>query len=397
MTDEKEILRAQVFALSEQFGHVEATVKQLNTDPPELHEAMAKRFVNIFKERRAALDNLLKRVARGGDLMEIWETFGRERESCDALFRECLGYIGGVLLRKERLDRGINEVADALLRHVSAEADDKWERLTVLAAEGNFFTTSTEIIRLPFPDFTIWNLPVAVHELGHYRSTHDKLFTAKVEAARLKETQADARGGVKAAGALQKESYLHEFFADLFAIYTLGPAYAACCFVTRFSPSGKNFCEDGDTHPSDAKRGHLLLLALEEMNKESDPPFTGAIAALKGLWLRNLQATVKPGCTDVSYLKDLRFHLLRELFYSILGTSMSSAKYPKAGWARARALLDEFASGADAAQLVRDDDTIVDVLNGAWAWRLSRPSEDAAAVASVNLKALEMCRIIARR
>jgi hypothetical protein len=324
-----------------------------------------------------------------------------------------LGYLGGLLLRKDRLDWGINEIADALLKYIGSEADDEWRRLTIFAAGGNSFAEMTEIIRLPFPDFTIWNLPIAVHELGHYHSTHNELFATKLAAAKSAEAQAAEEGGGGAAAPpsyLQKESYLHEFFADLFAVYTLGPAYAACCFVTRFSPGDKNFCRDGESHPSHAKRGYLLIEALKEMNKTSDPHFTGAITDLKNLWQRNLQAAGGPECADDLMALDemnrtsdppfkgvIKFNLLRELFYSVLGKRVSSAKYPKNAWSRARSLLDELPSGKKAAELVKDDDTIVDILNSAWAWRLSKKVENAEAVAEINRKALEMCRLIARR
>lgn len=394
MTNEKAILRAQVLALSEQLERAEETLKRPEVEPEELREAMAKRFANLFNVRRGELNNLIKDVGRGSDLLPLWGKFALQRKACEGLFAECLGYLGGLLLRKDRLDWGINEIADALLAHVSAAADDDWRRLTVLAAGSNSFAEMTEIIRLPFPDFTVWNLPVAVHELGHYHSTHNKSFATKLEEA--KRTQAQAAPGDEAAtNLLQKEDYLHEFFADLFAVYTLGPAYAACCFVTRFSPGDANFGTDGGTHPSHARRGHLLILALEEMDKTSDPHFTGAVTALKNLWQQNLQSVGV--VTDAASIRDLKFNLLGELFYSVLGGKVSSARYAKDGWARARSLLDQLPSPAQADQLLREGDTVVDIINGAWAWRLSQPSEDAGAVVAVNRKALEMCRLIARR
>ena len=83
------------------------------------------------------------------------------------LFEESLALVEGALVRGAKLDNGLCQIADALLDELRTKADVAWGRFTILA-EGEFFGEMAQIIRLRFPEVSIWNLPIAAHEFGHF-------------------------------------------------------------------------------------------------------------------------------------------------------------------------------------------------------------------------------------
>ena len=87
----------------------------------------------------------------------------------------------------------------------------------------------------------MWDLPIAVHELGHHVGVG--LETDKVLDPLFDAAKSDYRA----------QRWIHEHLADIFATYTLGPAYACTCLLAPLDPTTDP--DRGDRyHPSDAMR-----------------------------------------------------------------------------------------------------------------------------------------------
>jgi hypothetical protein len=64
-----------------------------------------------------------------------------------------------------------------------------------------------------------------------------------------------------------RRSHLDEFFADIFATYTFGPAFACTVILLQFNPA-EAYTKRG-AHPRHEERVRLILQTLREMNKKA--------------------------------------------------------------------------------------------------------------------------------
>src|SRR6185312_1314217 len=382
------ILLAQIQTLLRQLESAQESLKDEQIGEG-LRKAAEYRFTNLINEARTRLESdkrYVNDVPDDYDLSEYWRRLTNEKEKCADLFKECLNFLGGALLRNiDRIDQ-LCQIADRLLLELSKRAGIEWNRFTILA-EGNFFTSATGIIRLPFPDYSIWNLPVAVHELGHYVGPRidkpdgsfpfeDKLQEIKVAYTNRAEAE-------------REKSFWQEEFSDVFATYALGPAYICSCLAAAFSPADISACEDGDSHPSYAKRAYLMLEMLKGMSDANQNQYDNIVVYLTDLWERTLIAGGKARCLDTATLSQLDSRLLE--LYSIVVLA-SSVEYK--AWTRASELAAGLRAKISVAQLVRPTDRIADVLNAVWLWRISEPKVTLSQLESVDAKAITMCRNI---
>jgi hypothetical protein len=313
-----------------------------------------------------------------------WDDFRRMRSDCRNLFSECLAFLEGALVRSAGLDDRICQVADALLADLSYRADIPWQRFTIMA-EGEFFTNLTEIIRLRFPEFSIWNLPIIGHEFGHFvaeelrKPDTSDLFVQILQGEGMhKPEEQDVR-------------LLHEQFADLFAAYALGLAFACTCILLHFDPGTAD--RDGREHPADAKRAHFILQALDKMDKtDVARPQLGIIEHLRTLWRQSLEAVGKPEPLAPEIIGQLN-NRLDELYVRVVDRRLAGVRYT--GWSQASLLSAELLSDKGAAQVLADFDskiTLPDVLNAAWLCRIQHWDRDI----QISEKALNLCLEIVR-
>lgn len=399
--DEHALIRAQVRALAQQIDWAEARLGEAKIDP-RISEAAKNGFGVLFAQRR----NELKNMQRPGSPLQAspysWKQLRNINLRCGELFQECIGFLGGALIRtgqKERQEEDICELADALLSELNGKLPKtvNWAGVTLLA-EANFFTETTGLVRLPFPDYGIWNLPIAVHELGHFVGPRvpDGVGGFPFEAILRKKEQDNSKqegpAQLSPAALAQQVSHLKELFSDIFAAYALGPAYACSCLLLRFNPQDDAACEDNATHPSQAKRAHAILKTLEQTSRGiTGDPYKKIIANLSALWATNLQAAGQLQHLMPDEIGPFEYEL-RPL-YNVVAKFLSTVRY--AGWERAaelRAALDSEPAAAAAA--LQPGDTIADVLNAAWLLRLSQDKENSSQVLRVQARAAALCRQI---
>jgi len=387
--NEYDVIVAQIDALAENLGRAERALGAQQIDP-DLREAVRIRFSKLISKQQKGLEKLREEVEGDLPLDECWYAFRYIRQECMPIFRECLAFLEGGLVRSAGIDDGICHVADALLDDLSYRADIYWARLTILA-EGELFDQTAEIIRLRFPEFSIWNLPISGHEFGHLVGQElrvlkpDGTYRYPIQEILQIEGQTNP----------QNVPFLREHFADLFAVYALGPAFACPCILLRFDP-GVAY-KDGKDHPSYAKRVHFILEALRRMDEAEGmlQPYRDIIEYLSGLWQRNLLAAKQPESLDQATIVQLNDWL--ERLYVQIDTHLPPyVRYR--GWSRAQRLSSELLSEKGAAQVLEDDDTLPDVLNAAWLCRIEQKDEDSYLVRRIGENAVELCReIIIRR
>jgi hypothetical protein len=347
---------------------------------------MEARFMRLVEDCRREIGELDDLLASGAPLKTCWDTFRATRETCLSLFREALAFMQGASLRQARLDGGYCDLADALLDELDSTGDLKWGRMTI-PAESEFFGDMAQIIRLRFPEVDIWNLPVAVHEFGHYVGprieltvTEDRRTRTRYPFQELLDREGD-RG-------LKWWYFAHEQFADVFATYVAGPAYPCACVFARFDP-GTAHDDRGPRHPSSAKRVELMLRTLRQMNGATTltADYGGVLEQLREGWRDDLHAAEQPTELDPEATRELD-RAFPEL-YRLVDDHLRVLRY--GGMNRAEELKN--ALSVDRPPLTADT-SIADVLNAAWLRRIDQWDEGPELVRDVGAAATMLSRRI---
>lgn len=220
----------------------------------------------------------------GEVVAEAWEAYGKVLDAeAGRLFTEYVDLLGGLALRDAGLDEGICQMADELIRRCSMVGgrDPIWYSMTVPARREAMEETLARIIRLGFPEWTIWAVPLGAVEFGHVVVKQNAVDLGVPEAT---NGEPDPDSVARA-----------HFLADTFATYALGPAYACAAILLRFNPL--HGYEVRDRRPPDAKRAYVVFETLERMN-EVGGYYTDLITRLRKPWDAVL-ARLNPGATPV--------------------------------------------------------------------------------------------------
>jgi hypothetical protein len=383
--DERSVLTAQIHTLHQRLSRAKDTLRLPQIDV-DLRERVLVRFDVSIRKQQQALRGVQEGLERELALAGCWDRFRDIQRDCEPLFQECLALVEGALTRTAGLDNGLCQIADTLLSHLSDRSGIPWGRFTIVA-ENEFFANMAQIIRMRYAEETIWNLPVVGHEFGHFVGP------------KLEVYGADGRSRYPFQALLERErqrglkywSLMHEHFADLFATYALGPAYAYTCILLRFDP-GTAYSE-GSGHPSAAKRVYFILNVLEKMDQAQEGvvrPYQDIIEELRGLWRQALEATRQPESLELAVIMELT-NLLNEL-YSLIDTELPYVQY--GGWLRAQRLAYELEPDNDTGPTLQNADTLPDVLNAAWLSRIRHWDKNDYVTRGIADKAVLLCREI---
>ena len=339
-------------------------------------------FANNRKKSLALLDD----VRRETNLAACWRSYATIDADLGALLDECMSLMHGTLDRQAGLDDGICDIADAFVEHLCHLADVSWQRFTVLG--GEYLTERTGVVRVRFPAESIWDLPFLAHEFAHvaepYIKADDGESQFEVVARFLNENAANA----------QEQAFLREHYADMAAVYAVGPMYGWAFIFQQSDPTSAFDLEGGlQTHPSAAKRMHVILRTFELLD-ETEPGggsvFAACRAQMAQLWETTLAAGRKPRKIPkrtVSQLDKQQAGLFR-----MIDENLPVLRY--AGWERARRLAAQVAAG----NLTPGDGVdIIDVLNAAWVMRLNQPAADTFALRHIGTSFEEICQLMARK
>ena len=209
------------------------------------------------------LTSLIAAVSHGSELVSERKTYQRINKTCHDLFGECLAISIGKAIRELALDANAFEIVEHLLGQLGEALQVPWPHVATLA-DSEYFATASQVIRIRFPALTIWDFPVAAHEFGHFVGPRLRSFNG----------ESTPYQSFRAVRDLGLPEHLEEYFADMIAVFTLGPAYIHSCLLHRFDPAG----EDGTTHPADARRAHWILASLEYIADHCENPASSMFA-----------------------------------------------------------------------------------------------------------------------
>lgn len=345
-------------------------------------DAEMRRRINIRLETDLTkglktLTSLQQQVQNGAELSLSWVKFQTDRRESARVLHECLAFIEGALVRANNIDGGVCRIADAMLCELNHLTDVGWSRFTILA-DGEFFAGLSGIIRLRFADVSIWNLPVCAHEFGHFVGKKDPNLDEIISREKRKEPRYDP--------------FLQEHFADLFATYTVGPAFALNCVLLRFSPSGA--FQEGSTHPSDAHRVWWMLQTLRRMEKRQSPGprlYDHMVTKIQELWTSSLIAAGDN--KELPARETARLGEWLDELFDAIDTSFPRARF--GGWMRAEEMAEQLRKKRP--PTLHKEDDIPGILNAAWLCRSESDYGDGYEVSWLADQALRLCQEVTER
>lgn len=332
----------------------EATFKkELNRRMGPWFETINGRLDSLNKAKPDEIDQLVE---------EAWREYTNIiSEKNQLIFSEYFEFLGGLALRDAGLEEGICRIADELMRGCGSVGITEWSALTIPASKEA--STLARSIRMRFPEWTIWAVPLTAHELGHVvirdPGSPDLEKYVRSQFPRSKT----------------KQQHMRVFLADAFATYVMGPAYACSVILLRFNPRASN--QDKGTYPPDAKRAQVVLTMLRKMYEQhplDNPPYGEILEKLQSAWdvaRKKRQPKLSNTLSDDDRLLDRWTDLVLEE----LGEAYANGLYKGNLWDSTQQALELVLRGDDPAVELEGDEEWRDVLNAAWAYRMNS-SED---------------------
>jgi hypothetical protein len=366
-------LKQRINALYDASERALQALPEIETLDRTLSKRLDNRLVSLLMDSRDRLAGL------DSDGMDVAGAV----QSAQELLDEVLGFVYGATARRVRLDGGLCQLAEVWLDDLSDRADLRQVGV-VIPSETEFVVTVTEVIRLRYIHDGIYGLPVAAHEYGHFvaghlvrKGTKDGLpnWTFPVsEALRNAASEAD-RPNLWLLG--------HEVFADSFATYVCGPAYANMCLRLRFHPAVAAFTV-AKTHPPPEARARIILATLERMAADESGGFLPmAVGTLRRFWASASNIAAEPKRPDLDFLA--------QESWDILDNNRHTRQLRYRTYSRAYELADWLLEADDP---LREGDTIADVLNAGWCRRLREDGQDR--IGEIARRMHELCRKLAK-
>ena len=318
-------------------------------------------------ERIDALNKQRSKIANGSPAATNWK--GTKSEGAESLLDESLLYLQAARARGPNADLDLCEIADAMFGEFAKAAGLEWNSFSVFAATDTF-DAKTQVIRVRYPLSDIWDLPVGMHEFGHFLSSrlrqqrpdgsaflpfqeHKDLFVPPKN-----DAGEELRRGVN------WRAQVEEIFADVCAAYAGGPAFAYSCLLVRFDPAAANERSDAE-HPTYAERAYAILQTLARRNNE-DPGRNGLATIIERLdqcWQGACVAAESPVQIGADYQKWLGGQV--SALYGMLKSGAGGLRFSR--WESAAQKLQWLEESQPPSST--GDFSIAELLNTAWMCR----------------------------
>lgn len=302
-----------------------------------------------YDEMLTKVYEALRNVGSEEDLRAVWAVFEDllhgQIEPLEPLFNDYVDLLGGLALRSLGIGHETCQRADFLLRQLRTRSTGpSWNSVAVPAHAEALDMTPAQLIRLGFPGWTIWELPLAAHDFGHAVAASIDPIKKTIEAERWQP---------------YGERFLTTLFADGYATYSLGPAYACAALLLRLDPAASVIGSANE--PSDALRAQMTLGMLRAIN-DDDTTYNEIIGELDTEW--RAAANQQAGAPGSAELSDERVDRWCETVYELLHHEMSNAEYSASRWKMISGWVLEVGSGR--VPTPNADTEVRDVLNVAW-------------------------------
>ncbi len=390
----KEQFPSCVSQLKELFAELKQDIDELEHDMVDLPDAgplqssLGRRCNQVGRKIRDLKENVENAdpAAFGG----LWNDFDELlKEQAKPLFAEYVEFAGGLAMRDNAVEDRVCQMTDELLKELS---DVTKNALTVPARQAALSTIMTSVIKVGFPEWTVWGIPLAGHEAG----------------LRIAEDDQTVKEHVEESGSGLSKELRKSLFADIFATYTLGPAYACAAILLRFEPH--HVLAVGDD-PSDIDRAWLILKVLDSLgqpgswNDYSEQPtsYFETVRTLRDLWEEAVVSLASQGVSpdpragehpDIQRFLDDTWDVLIDSsqFHPFNGVR-SEAVERRDRWDETQKLADYLllpqapGEGVQAPAFKRQD--VIELLTAAWRARLTDQERSTTRIAR---KALDLWR-----
>jgi hypothetical protein len=129
---------------------------------------------DAVNQRREELDGLAATLNAPGGLPDeaararAWEKCLQIEADCGRLFADYLDLVRGVALRDSGLDDGLCRIADELVLELGPFGSISWKSLTVPASRERYDSPVASFVRIGFPEWSVWTLPLAAVEFASF-------------------------------------------------------------------------------------------------------------------------------------------------------------------------------------------------------------------------------------
>lgn len=356
-----------IHGLTNKLKYAEGSLSRILKHRVEIAESKEKTFqdrvIGKAEEGITSLQDVLGSLdgedggAAERDMAAAWSRYREALEKqSEPLFAEYVDLLRGLALRECGLEDGICQLADQLLAGFDRVGRFSWESLAI-PAHGTSTSTRARTIRLGFPEWTLWALPLSAFELGRVVVREQKQLTEYVNQQMVEFGKEDA--GIRQS--------VEESLAEAFAVYTAGPAYACAALLMRLDPSPIG--QEAGELATDGERAQMVLEGLKQAAEESkSAPFDSIREELEAAWTEAIQQT---GARPVNQEEADRCTQRMEFFWDwksrLLASYSGKSLVRVAKWASL--LLNE----PDEIEVQGKE--ISDVLNTAWLCRLGNPEK----------------------
>ena len=352
--------------------------------PAASRTAVSGRFLRLLSEQLYLLGEARNTPAAGSSAPVAWADLARLEEQARPVLREALEFIGAALLAGYGLDQvrrparagpptvGVTALADEILADYAQRTGVGRGAHTILGTQP-LLETATDVIRVRFPDLGPWSLVLIAHEFGHLVARDTAAFSTW-QARQV----AKAASGEVPAGILS--SRLEELFADVFATYIAGPAFACATVVLYLDPVSATASRGG--HPSHADRVDAILGTLHSMNDEERltaahrGPYDDVLAELDATWSAALTKAGTP--PNRPWDGGARQPAARELGVLVRRYYRLGAGYRPERWNWAQKFARQLLQAPGGVHIAAQADTdttdrprLGDLLNALWAARMA--------------------------
>lgn len=288
-----------------------------------------------------------------------------------------LDYVAGLCFLHDVVDGGISAIANALIAELVCASTD----LDALAIPGRGTrdgvrdvsradAEQSKVVYLGFPEWTVWALPLAAHELWHIARDQAQLghqfsIVVRQKLASLSDAQIDA---------YWRDPLFNKCIADAFATYTMGPSYAYAALVLALDP----------VREDDRQRAWTILRTLQRVAGRDELNVDTTHVDLARLWKGALEQAEHP---EVEVLSPLVAWL--DVFLEYLdrvAANTRNLRFDTKQWTAVREDLKQKVVGQ--AGTCDRDISLRFVLTAAWEARIEQP-ERFGAIAD---RCAELCR-----
>jgi hypothetical protein len=312
IAQELEATEKTMAAVVDELKRAEAEIRSMQAKCYRINEHEIGAAITSYLEQRTqpALEALAEIQADlqkpAGDFQQQWQSFlSTPRALGQEIFTEYIDFLGGFALRDAGFDEGISRLADELLQSYTTKSN--LHMMAIPTRQQAVAMSLAGIVRVTFPDWTIWSLPSTAHQFWHVVASKDLESKLRLELRQLSGNKND-----------NVELRFSDCLADAFATYTMGPAYAffaICLLLNPASPftASKARVEDRPVreteraqieakstesitveNPADDVRAHSVFEMLKCMDsKESaiDPPYAKVRNDLNAAWMAAIAET----------------------------------------------------------------------------------------------------------